>query len=904
MDFKGLGLDDTVRKAAFIKSLKDSFRTVFESHERLITFLENDIDDEDERDNRTGSINNIIDPFVTFVGTTATYKFKNANGDNVEIQIDNSAVFILDSFIQLKPTTFAQPVGRLQVPNDIREVFIKGELTGLIFRLSLIQEQFRSSVYNNYVLELAAGAAPAGPAQGTPAYLRQEATRLRGEADDAQAAADAAQKEAEDAAAAVLVRSTSTTTGTASRTAREAIGARRQFEAADAAAKAAEDAADAAENNTNRFFAYFDEFPRIVQAEAYLHGKLVAEASARNILEKATLATMDPKDAAYRLYAYLAKRNERISDEDTAGGRINDRTLFDQLAKIMQDRPSDQPTTGQFDLATTLLRGGILEKSMLPAKTILRTKDEEAADAVGMPFNPDKATAEFERDLAHDIVTPEFIQMQTQKLVYGILSCMLGTRLEETDLVFQGGGEYQLEKQFFAYGCILFSGKLKGYMVSEITTASTEITKEELDMVEEIQRNGQIPLRSPVLVDEAERSLVEILPRESPILTIARIERARDIDLGYVPPVVDYGTSSTASTFGTGTNVTLLTDCAFICARILNEMKQAGRFVRSDKKSDGTDIGDPGLKRVPYVLQHTARQNLAAEDVELLSSTIYAAVAEQYVGHCSVRPGDLGRIFFATLVLNSKIEEIESLATETNPRYYSLSQQKAIVGAATRDLDNATAARADAANEDAIRAATAEIAAAKADLAQSFQEKAMPLLYHKIWSRELGSHAVAQGGAKLEESHMIIPFMVRAVSDSKRVVPTLCAVGDWIGPTEQFFRVEQTCMMEIENYSTSRPSVKYARGGQQRIINDIAAWIKGRNTPVPLTFQEIFENVDADERVIDHATTCCAMLMEAVHAHTVFTDDVRKGGLARQRASETSVRTLAERVATIKTRVV
>ena len=87
----------------------------------------------------------------------------------------------------------------------------------------------------------------------------------------------------------------------------------------------------------------------------------------------------------------------------------------------------------------------------------------------------------------------------------------------------------------------------------------------------------------------------------------------------------------------------------------------------------------------------------------------------------------------------------------------------------------------------------------------------MALFYHKIWSRELGSSAVAQGGAKLEESHMIIPFLVRAVSDSNRVVPTFCAFDDWIGPTEQFFRIEQTCIMEIENYSTSRPR-EYARG--------------------------------------------------------------------------------------------
>ena len=163
MDFKGLGLDDKVRKAAFITSLENSFTAVFESHERLNDFLANDIDDDGVRDTLRGLINGVIDPFVTFDGTTAAYKFRTENG-NVEIQIDNTADFTLDSFLQRKPTTFAQPVEELQVPNDIRDVSIRKKLRVLISRLSRIRDQFGSSVYNKYVLEPAAAAAAAAAA--------------------------------------------------------------------------------------------------------------------------------------------------------------------------------------------------------------------------------------------------------------------------------------------------------------------------------------------------------------------------------------------------------------------------------------------------------------------------------------------------------------------------------------------------------------------------------------------------------------------------------------------------------------------------------------------------------------------------------------------------------------------
>ena len=174
----------------------------------------------------------------------------------------------------------------------------------------------------------------------------------------------------------------------------------------------------------------------------------------------------------------------------------------------------------------------------------------------------------------------------------------------------------------------------------------------------------------------------------------------------------------------------------------------------------------------------------------------------------------------------------------------------------------------------------------------------MSQFYHQIWSRELGNHAVAQGGARLSESHMMIPYLVRVTSDSDHVVPTLCAFEDYIGPSEQFKRVEQTCLMELENFCYSRPSVKYAKGGHGVAIKDIGAWIRNDSSQSafgPLTFKRILDEVNDSYK--SQAITCCAMLMEAVHTHTIYTDDARKGGLARQRASETSVRTLSERVA-------
>lgn len=951
MDFSDLSDYTELQKQSFLEDLKSKFKAVEDKNTELMTEL-NGL----PPDTKIGSVNkeaiiqgikNVIASVAEFGDNTTTYHFENQNGQAVNITVNNNQSNISFETFGGKPTAFREALTPISNNANELKTAARGveperqpaieqaarKLNRLVERFEYLASIFETRQYREFVI-----------AVDNPVQLANAVVAAKTEADNAKLIADAAstlasdlQNETERARLDTREKkgnldrakeALDQTPGDA-RLGNAVAAAQQEWEAAvedfersAAASTAAKDraetvkeearaaAATAAELSGPRFLAYFDEFPKIVHAQAYLHGKLVAEASARNILEKATLATMDPKDAAYRLFSYLSKRDQSF----TSGGPAQ--SVMDQLNRILQNEGIEGAQTG---LVTSLLRGGILEKSMLPATAVLKTKNEEDADAVGMAFNPDKATAEFERDIAHGTVTPESVVTQKQELAYGVLSCMLGTHTSKEDLVYSvtSPNPYQFEKDQFAYGCILFSGKLSGYMTVEITEKTAGITKEEVDAVEAIQRNGQIPMKNLAIVEQVERSIQEV--RANPdISTIARVERARDIDLGYIPPTIDYGTSSTAPTFGTGTNVTLLSDCAFICARILNEMKEADYFVRSDLTSGKQSTADDSrMKKIPYSLKYEAMSDPTASDIVTLGSAVKLAIDTQYVGHCSVRAGDLGRIFFATLVLEDKISEIKDLATNTSPRYYSLKNEtfEEYLDAKQIAADNAEQeARArrilettDPTDAGAVDAAvrnvefTTELARqSETDATLKLHETTMALFYHKIWSRELGSSAVAQGGAKLEESHMIIPFLVRAVSDSNRVVPTLCAFDDWIGPTEQFFRIEQTCIMEIENYSTSRPSVKYARGGQQRIINDVAAWIKERDTSLPLTFAEIFTKLEPDKRIIEHATTCCAMLMEAVHAHTVYTDDARKGGLARQRASETSVRTLAERVATIK----
>ena len=234
-----------------------------------------------------------------------------------------------------------------------------------------------------------------------------------------------------------------------------------------------------------------------------------------------------------------------------------------------------------------------------------------------------------------------------------------------------------------------------------------------------------------------------------------------------------------------------------------------------------------------------------------------------------MRTADMGRIIGGSLVNTTLIQQIRADAIKNNYRSLAYLRQ----GGPSKDDEKSTASTKQ-------------------------QFEAQTKFYHKIWEHELGNHAVAQGGAQLEESHMMIPYLVRATSDSEHVVPTLCAFDDFIGATDAYTRIEQTALMEIENFALSRPSVKYSKGGRGRVVRDIGTYIRSNGDMVePLSILDIIFAVDTKH--MEKAATCCAMLMTAVHDNAFFTDQVRRGGLARQTASETRVRELAARIANL-----
>ena len=622
--------------------------------------------------------------------------------------------------------------------------------------------------------------------------------------------------------------------------------------------------------SSSRFTAYFNYLPETMRVEEYMKGKLVSEAVAHNILDTAAISSMDSREAVLLLQAYLEQQGGPQLDDGTAGSK----ELSGFITRI-QKREEATATA-------KLFREAILARKKVPVRNILNAKDEEAGDKTKNPaFNFDAPTAEFERDIGAAQNTREEAATRISELYSTVFSCMFGTLPDTRVLAHSVKSDYgnmtEGNKAALAYGAVLYTGK-DAYMLSlpaeppqskkepagqqgagaqvqPVQSAAAPDKDTGTAAVKHIFEYGRIPILTQFIISLydvwIQKVEAEIALLLSNFAVLARVEHAREIELPYDVASLDYGTSSTAETVGTGTNVTLLTDCAYICARVLNYMKSAGLFTKVDS-SDNTTLPSKFayVLKSPYENPEDADFGAAVvSDASLLADEIHRHLRDHYVGHCYVREGDMGRVLTASLVHQGKIDTLRGNAK----------------------LDKYKSQKAD-------------------------PDDPVTLFYHQIWARELGNHAVAQGGARLSESHMMIPYLVRVTSDSDHVIPTLCAFEDWIGPSEQFFRIEQTCLMELENYCYSRPSVKYAKGGRGTPIKDIGAWIRDYGTPdPPMTFEVILGEVDqAYQR---QAVTCCSMLMEAVHTHTVYTDDARRGGLARQRASETSVRTMAERVA-------
>ena len=612
----------------------------------------------------------------------------------------------------------------------------------------------------------------------------------------------------------------------------------------------------AADNDVkHRFVAYFKYMPTFGKTDEMLKGKLVSELAASQILDDAAISSIDVKDAAYRLAAY-AKRAGQTQPEQ-----------YDSLSRIVDDlaaqfnRGEEAPPPDVNIAAANAVRRALIDKKMIPIRNMLMAKEDQ--EAGGKPTDIDAPTQEFERDSAADMCTVEMVKKTFREMVYTTAGALFSTASDATRIVGNVSSfDAEPETGLISLGAIVYAGKTENFVTSGKLPGDDADRRARpesaVSAVKEILLNNSIPINYALLVARIEQvfktSLENSIGRinKYAISTLARVEHAREIDLLYTPPTVYYGTDSESEYFGTGSNVTMITDCAFIAARVLNSLYEDGAFEQNIPPVLTVD-GVEGY----WDAKFTLRGQTAGDDVETIINELTAQVDNSYTGHCTVRTADMGRILGGSLVNKALKEAIETQAFDNG--YRSIPY-----------LSNPIAYL-------------------------PFEAGAETKFYHQIWKHELGNHAVAQGGARLEESHMMVPFLVRATSDSEHVVPTLCAFDDWIGPTEMYERIEQSALMEIENYAQSRPTVKYAKGGRGRTLRDIGTMIKTAEDSVdPINMLKIIMSVEQGHR--DKAATCCAMLMTAVHSHSTFSEEVKKGGLARQRASETKVRELAARI--------
>ena len=601
-----------------------------------------------------------------------------------------------------------------------------------------------------------------------------------------------------------------------------------------------------------RFVAYFKYMPTFGRTDEMLKGKLVAELAASQILDDAALSSIDVKDAAYRLVAYAKKVR---GDEDQGAG------LEGILQSLTEAIRTDNGGTERVDVPVeNAIRRALIGKKLIPIRNMLMAKEDQ--EAGGKPTNIDAPTAEFERDAAAAWATPESARKAMVEMYFTTLGALFSTQqdskveigyVNEADF----GSDTSKEAGYVSYGAILYSGRTKNFVEARVTKDSDE-TRTAVQTVKELFLRNALPINQVLLVsflEDLSKNILEDFERDitrERMSVLARVENAREIDLPYALESIYYGTASDSKYFGTGSNVAMLTDAAFIAARVLNSLFLNEKF----EPNGGQTTGDQDYWKTSFLLKDVGT---AAEDITIILNEFFAQILSSYTGHCTVRTADMGRVLGATLVLEPIRKELSKTASKHG--YVSMKTVKLPY----RNLD---------------------------------PESAVALFYHQIWEKELGNHVVAQGGARLEESHMMAPFLVRVVTDSEHVVPTLCAYDDWIGPTDMFKRIEQTALMEIENYAHSRPSIKYAKGGRGRTLGDVGAWIKTESEDSTSFYMtDLIRKVPEQHR--DKAATCCAMLMTAVYAHTAFTEEVRKGGLARQRASETTVRELAARIAKI-----
>lgn len=635
--------------------------------------------------------------------------------------------------------------------------------------------------------------------------------------------------------------------------------------------------ASATKGETN-FKVWFCPTMILEKTDAALRGKLVSELAARNILDSSAVSGMDVQDAMFRLISY-ANQNQLSRSRDDSDDKTT-KDLIHQLFKFQTDTVPALIDDTQYD---SVVRRGILQqqKRITPLDSILKTKlGADAASSADDARVVDASTREFERDQGRSDAAPDVLTEHVTRLLCGVFASLFatdpvprvlnstkrindifgeGSTVEKTEKVSPATFLYTGKESDFIGIRENFAGPMSVNDTGEIKEEEKAKRAESVALVERILRGGTIPMYSEELGGTLmgrfmeNKNVRDILGQCTNPMVLSRVEHARECEVEYEIISVNYGTGESSEYVGTGTNVTMLTDCAFIAARIIYEMYEKLPYFNHSSPSGTQNLTyDPGYWFEPFEMS-------ATHFITHVPGFTADRLKKIYTGHCTVRPGDLGRIISASVIQPDLQEAITDAAV--NAGYTSIKED---VG------------------EDA--------------------DGNLRKLYHAIWAKELGAHAVAQGNARLLESHMIVPFFVRATSDSEHVVPTIMAVDDFIGPTDEFERLEQVALMELENYAKSRPSVVYRAGGVPRSHGDIASLIRDGaiGTDAPLEMINIIGS--AADGFQEKAITCCAMLMIAVRDHRVFTSEVRTGGLARQKGSETEVRSLAERVGCIKAR--
>lgn len=695
---------------------------------------------------------------------------------------------------------------------------------------------------------------------------------------------------------------------------------------------------------TATFRAWFLPCSIVEKTDEALRGKLVSELAARSILDNAVLNSHDIQDAVLRVVRYAeqfrAKDNsEEEGDDDTTA-----------LVTILQKLTSGT-TASPFDdfspAAQALIRSGTLGKSFTPMGTILRTRAE--ADAAG-DRNPageiDARTAPFEADDGHADLDSDVLAATVTKFVVGTWGALVGTSEKAREIVLNsssGSGSFfgqdaagDKSTRRVAMGAIVYSGRVENFL--EPVVPDKALRTASVAEVENILRQGTYPLATKdtgidgvnkVLEQESIEAILADV-RGDNYIRLFRVDRARETELEYRPVTVDYGTAAESPHFGIGSNVSMMVDCAFAAARTIFDMEDAKKLEYENTKNQESR----NYFINPYVLKQNGGDEIAA-----LAAAV-GTTMESLAGFATIRSADRGR-FIAGSVFHRELRR-KILAEAVGRGFRSLKltvdqnqkeQIESEIASIDADIDSVQQERNGLLKlfnltEDDLAAKNPITLVETAKQALLWSTKKLTILesekqtqklkqqrgfsvdpadvdnrlaklYHAIWSRELGAHAVAQGTARLEESHMMTPFLARAVaSDSEHVVPTLMAVDDWIGPTEEYARIEEMALMAVEDYARARPATHYAAGGRAQSFNDVGVYIKQNGASEEITLAKILGKVD--KAFADRAVHVISMLLFAIQENIGYTADIKRGGLTRIRASETTVRQLAERVAQLK----